>query len=420
MTSAPIAALRQVWSRSAIEPRRRRATILEQALRGATLAVATGESVALLADNPAAADAVVMLLAGLAAPASGSVHLAGRDVTAVPAEKRGVAVVHRGLGLFERLTVAENAGFSGASPRAVAAMLNRCGLEGRAAMRPGALSGAERVRLAIARALLQRSPLLLLSDTLAGLDAGARGAACALVAMARAEREFAVVHASADAGAAFDGFGATRLAVLIAGAVVQEGVPRAVYEAPAAPAVARLTGSTNMLPGTVLDAMDGELVVGLGPGVSVLARAHEPDMDVGAPCLVCVRPERIALASGSVMQGARAEMGGGALAATVRQVAFARDRWRICLDVDGVEQPRELLVERPAGVPLGGLREGAAVAVAWQPHHAIAFRVDAPDRGIPDPGASGAPVAPSLAGSYLDFAAPTPDAPPCNLQDRPR
>lgn len=406
MTSAPVAALRQVWLHRQHGPRRRWRPVPrtpEPLLRGVTLAVSAGEAVALLADEPAAAAAVVSLLAGLARPVAGSVQLAGRDVGAVAPERRGVAVVHRRLGLFERMTVAENAGFCGATPRAVAAMLRLAGLEAQAAALPAALGNPERVRLAIARALLQRSPLLLLDDTLTGLDAASVEAACALVAAARAEREFAVVHASADAGAAFSDVGAARMMVLAGGVVVQDGTPVVAYDAPATASVAMLTGAANLLPGTVLDATEGELLVGLAPGVSVAAMEHEATLGVGVGCLVCVRPERIALAAPAL---ALAE---GALLATVRQVSFGRDRWRIRVRLDLTGHDRDLLVDRPAGVPLGGVRVGAAVAVAWQAHHATAFRHDE----------SGAAVAPSLAGSYPDPAPPTPDATPFNLQDRP-
>ena len=402
MMSPPVAGLRQVWSDRQSGPRRRRVPVL----RGATLAVAAGEQVTLLADDPAATDAVLMLMAGLARPGSGSVQLAGRDVAGVPAERRGVAVVPRGLGLFERMTVAENAGFSGASPRAVGAMLLLAGLQAQAAARPAALRGPERARLAIARALLQRSPLLLLNQVLAGLDAPARAAACALVAAARAEREFAIVHAAADADTAFNSFGARpeRILVLVGGTVEQEGTPHMVYDAPATTGIATLTGAANLLPGTVLEAADGEVLVGLAPAVMVAARAHEYDFSAGDACVVCVRPERIALAATALAELPLAEPGEGAFAASVRDVAFQRDRWRIRLQLDLDGEGAELLVDRPAGVPLGGLRLGATVAVAWQAHHAIAYRADAP----------GAAVAPPLAGSYLA------GAPPLNLQDRSR
>ena len=400
--SPAVAALQQAWLNRRREP----------VLRGVSLDVAAGEHVTLLADDEAATDAVLMLLAGFATPASGAVRLAGRDVAGVPPERRGVAVVHRGLGLFERLTVAGNAGFSGASPRAVQAMLSLAGLQAAAAMRPVALSGAERVRLAIARALLQRSPLLLLNQPLAGLDAEGREAACAFVAAARAEREFAIVHAAADAEAAFNGFGVERerMLALVGGAVAQQGTPGETYDAPATVGVAALTGPLNVLPGTVLEAFDGEVLVGLASGVVVAARAEGPGICAGMACVVGVRPERIALAASAV-----ADFGEGAFTATVRGVAFRRDRWRIRLQLGADDAGPELLVDRPAGVPLGSLRAGAPVAVAWQAHHAMAYPAEGGAWVEGD--AWAAAVAPPLARSY---PAEAHDVPPLNLQDRSR
>lgn len=400
MIVPPVATLRQVWLRRRLEP----------VLRGVTLDVAAGEHVTLLADDPAATGSVLMLLAGFETPVSGTVRLAGRDVAGVPPERRGVAVVHRGLGLFERLTVTENAGFSGASPRAVRAMLLLAGLQASAARRPAALSQPERVRLAIARALLQRSPLLLLNQPLTGLDAPAREAVCAFIAAARAEREFAIVHAAADADAAFHAFGVERerMLVLVGGTIEQEGTPGAAYDRPATVTVAALTGAVNALPGTVLEVVDDEVLVGLAPGIVVAARAPDESVRAGLACVVCVRPERIALAAAAV-----AELGEGAFTATVRGVAFRRDRWRIRLQLGVGAAMAELVVDRPAGVPLAGLRVGATVGVAWEAHHATAHHID-----------RAAAVAPVSAGVYAAVTLPTPvpprDAPPLNHQDWPR
>jgi len=393
MTAPPIAALQRVWHHRHGVP----------TLPGMTLDVMPMEHLTLLGEGSGAA---LLLLAGFAAATSGSVLLDGRDVADVPPHRRGVAVVHRGLGLFERMSVAGNVGFSGGSPRAVRAMLRLAGLDAYADMPPRTLDAAARVRLAIARVLMQRSPLLLLDDPLAGLDPAARGSVCAFVSAARALREFAIVHAASDADAAFSGFGVARerLVVLAGGFVVQDGTPRAVYDAPASVTVASLTGPLNMLPGTVLEEFDGEVRVELRAGAVVSARAE--GVGVGDACVVCVRPERMALAAEAL-----ADAGDDAFAATVREVAFHRDHWRVRLQL-GAGNGIELVVTRPAGVPLGSVRPGVVVGVAWQPHHAAAYSYGQ---------VSGAAVAAQVPGDYRIMTAsalvPAIDVPSPKVQD---
>lgn len=389
MTATPIAALRQVWHHRLGAP----------ILRGVTLDVAAAEHLTVLGGE---AGSALMLLAGFGTATSGSVLLDGRDVAGVPPQRRGIAVVHRRLGLFGQMSVAGNVGFCGGSPRAVQAMLRLAGLDAWAGVRPAALDAAARVRLAIARVLMQRSPLLLLDDPLAGLDAAARRSVCGFVTAARALWEFAILHATTDADAAFSGFGVARerLVVLEGGCVTQEGTPRAIYETPASATVASLTGPLNRLPGTVLEQFDDEVRVMLHSGAVVSARGE--GVGAGDACVVCVRPERMALAAAAL-----ADIGDDAFAATVREVTFHRGHWRIGLQLDG-GAGIALVVTRPAGVPLGGVRPGVVVSVAWQPHHAVAYSY----------GAAGAvAVAAPVPGDYRIPAAIDVSSP--NVQDRP-
>jgi putative spermidine/putrescine transport system ATP-binding protein len=86
-------------------------------------------------------------------------------------------------------------------------------------------------------------------------------------------------------------------------------------------------------------------------------------------CRVAVRPERIAVAP-----VAAEEMGEGALPATLLEAAYLGDHMRLLLRVGRSGNPAvEVVVKRPAGVPMGGLEPGLPASVAWQPQHARAF-----------------------------------------------
>jgi hypothetical protein len=83
---------------------------------------------------------------------------------------------------------------------------------------------------------------------------------------------------------------------------------------------------------------------------------------------VAIRPERVAVASVPAE-----EMGDGALPATLIETLFLGDHLRLRLQVGQPgRKPAEMLVKRPAGVPVGSLKPGQA-SVAWQPYQAWAF-----------------------------------------------
>ena len=152
------------------------------ALAGLSLSVAEGELLAVLGPSGSGKSTALRVIAGLEAPDAGHVEIAGRDVTGVAPDERGVAMVFQSFALFPHLSVAANIGF-GLAARGVAAD-ERDGRVREAARalevdallerRPARLSGGERQRVALARALAGRPRLLLLDEPLSNLDAPLR------------------------------------------------------------------------------------------------------------------------------------------------------------------------------------------------------------------------------------------------------
>ena len=114
---------------------------------------------------------------------TGRVLVQGRDVTALPAEARRIGVMFQDALLFPHLSVGDNLAFGlpaavrGRAVRqaAVEAALAQAGLEGMYPRDPATLSGGQKARAALMRALLAEPLALLLDEPFSKLDAGLRG-----------------------------------------------------------------------------------------------------------------------------------------------------------------------------------------------------------------------------------------------------
>jgi branched-chain amino acid transport system ATP-binding protein len=142
-------------------------------VRDLTLAVASGEVVALLGANGAGKTTTLRAISGLLKPAAGSVRLAGSDLTRLSPTARarlGIAHVPHDRGIFFGLTVAEHFRLDGLGAADMDAAFGHFPalrqLRGRKA---GLLSGGEQQMLAIARALSRAPKLLMLDEMSLGL-----------------------------------------------------------------------------------------------------------------------------------------------------------------------------------------------------------------------------------------------------------
>ncbi|MBX9662196.1 ABC transporter ATP-binding protein [Novosphingobium sp.] len=151
-------------------------------LRGVSLAVAPGETVALLGPSGSGKSSLLAVLAGLERAGSGSLSVAGQDFMglsedALAAARRGrIGVVLQAFHLLPTMTALENvatpmelAGVRDAAPAARAA-LEAVGLAHRMGHYPAQLSGGEQQRVAIARALAPRPALVFADEPTGNLD----------------------------------------------------------------------------------------------------------------------------------------------------------------------------------------------------------------------------------------------------------
>jgi putative ABC transport system ATP-binding protein len=152
-------------------------------LSGVSLAIARGETVAVMGASGAGKSTLLALLAGLDEPTSGEVRLADNELTRLDEDGRAavrarhVGFVFQSFHLVPSLTALENVmlplELAGRSDARAAALevLARVGLAGRVGHYPRQLSGGEQQRVAIARAFVTRPDVLFADEPTGNLDA---------------------------------------------------------------------------------------------------------------------------------------------------------------------------------------------------------------------------------------------------------
>lgn len=173
--------------------------------------VERGGRLAVVGPSGSGKTTLLRILAGLEAPEAGEVRLAGVLASAagevlVPPHRRGIGFAFQQPLLWPHLRVGANVAFgihgaTRAEARSrVAELLDRCGLGGCASRFPDELSGGEAARVALARALAPRPPLLLLDEPFASVEADLRDRLAGVVREQQAATGATLVYATHDDG----------------------------------------------------------------------------------------------------------------------------------------------------------------------------------------------------------------------------
>jgi iron(III) transport system ATP-binding protein len=344
-----------------------------EAVRDLSLEVRDREFVTLLGPSGCGKTTLLRLIAGFLEPDEGVIRVDGLTLsskhTVVPPERRGMGMVFQNYAIWPHKSVYENVAFGLTIRRVgraearervarVLELVNLAGLERRF---PSELSGGQQQRVALARSLVVKPTILLLDEPLSNLDAKLRERMRWELKELQRRTGITfvyVTHDQAEAMALSD-----RIAVLHAGALLQEGPPREVYARPATRVVADFMGLVNLLPGRVVRAAADDSLVSVAGGEPVRVSLAN-GMPEGSGVQVAIRPESLRLADDG--PGGR-EGTPGTLRGKVADCTFLGNLidCYVVLD-DGTRV-------RVQGDPAVSLQIGQTLRLAFDPHACTVF-----------------------------------------------
>ena len=280
-----------------------------------TLDIADREFLTLLGPSGCGKTTLLNMIAGLETPTAGEVWFDDRDVTAVPPERRDIAMVFQTYALYPHMRVFDNVAFglkmrgvpAEERKRLVLAAAKTMEIEHLLDRKPRALSGGQRQRVALARAIVRDPGVFLLDEPLSNLDAQLRVVMRTELKRLHGDLEMTFVYVTHDQAESL--ILSDRIVVMKEGKIQQVGTPESIYDNPANTFVAGFVGSPpiNLLRGVLSrDGASDWRVTGEGftspVSSSMIERMENP---VGREVYLGVRAEDIGVGgeSNSVLQG---------------------------------------------------------------------------------------------------------------------
>ena len=268
-------------------------------LNNFNLDVFPGEFLTLLGPSGCGKTTTLRIIAGLETPTGGSVFLEGVNVTNKPPEKRQLNTVFQNYALFPHMNVYQNIAYGlklqkvsrAEQHERVKEALALVRLSGYEKRMPSQLSGGQKQRVAIARAVVLKPKILLLDEPLGALDLKLRQEMQKELKLLQRQLGITFIYITHDQEEALNM--STRIVVMRNGHIEQIGTPEEIYEHPQTFFAAEFIGQSNLLKGTVCEASDGSARI-LVSGCQLPAQIPAGmDLPVGAPCALCLRPQRI-------------------------------------------------------------------------------------------------------------------------------
>ncbi len=235
-----------------------------KALDEVDLEVFEGEFFAMLGPSGSGKTTCLRLVAGFEQPTAGHIEIFGETAEGVPPFRRNVNTVFQDYALFPHLNVIDNVAYGlmirgvGRAERYRSAeqALEMVALQGLGQRRAGELSGGQRHRVALARALINKPRVLLLDEPLGALDLKLREQMQEELKNLHQQLGITFIFVTHDQNEALSM--ADRVALFNDGKIVQVGTPQDIYRRPQSRFVADFVGSSNVLPPEFVAALVGE------------------------------------------------------------------------------------------------------------------------------------------------------------------
>jgi spermidine/putrescine transport system ATP-binding protein len=274
------------------------------ALKHINLQVETEDFYFLLGPSGCGKTTLLKIIGGLELPTEGSITIAGKDMTWVPANKRNTAMVFQEWALFPHMNVFDNIAFglrmkktsNAEIENKVNELLDLFRMSGYEGRMPFELSGGQQQRIAMARALAIEPDLLLLDEPLSNLDLTLRQQM--RVELVRLHKEIGktfiyVTHDQTEALSM-----ATQIAVMSVGEIQQIGTPEQIYKHPTNEYVAKFIGEANELNGAV-EREDSRTIFKTASGLKFHVDIKNQET-LNTDNVICIiRPEHIKILSDS-------------------------------------------------------------------------------------------------------------------------
>jgi spermidine/putrescine transport system ATP-binding protein len=331
------------------------------------LDVPRGSFFALLGPSGCGKTTTLRMVAGLETPTSGTITLAGQDITYAKPYRRPVNTVFQNYALFPHLDIYENVAFGLKRRKArdieqqVRDMLELVELTTQVRKKPAQLSGGQQQRVALARALINKPEVLLLDEPLGALDLKLRRAMQIEIKRIQVDVGLTFIHVTHDQEEAMTM--ADTVAVMNAGVIEQMGPPSELYENPRSTFVANFLGQSNLIDGAIVNRGSDVVSVDMhGIGVSIPADRTHAAGDKG---WVGIRPEKVLIGeAGEELDAPGNSIPGGVVS-----------------DVSFVGVSTQYLVRMPWGQELQVFQQntghrrlfnvGEPVELSWRPEYAF-------------------------------------------------
>ncbi|MEM9198879.1 MAG: ABC transporter ATP-binding protein [Pseudomonadota bacterium] len=277
------------------------------AVRESSFTVADGEFFMLLGPSGCGKTTTLRMIAGLELPSAGQILLDGEDVAQPPAQARDIAFVFQMFALYPHLNVRNNIAYPLRSQGVARAEIGRrvdevariLGIKSLLDNPVGGLSGGDRQRVALGRAIVRRPKAFLMDEPLGALDAEFREHMADELRSLHDEMGATTVYVTHDQLEAMQM--GDKIVVMNHGVVEQFGTPQQIYDRPATRFVAEFIGSPSM------NFLEFEGPVGPGADTAVMSGAEVPLpalAETAAGRLVLgVRPEHVRLSDVGEFRG---------------------------------------------------------------------------------------------------------------------